>query len=75
MEFSVKTLKRWAVQEEVTSLEIKKRGVDIVPEQLRQQVLGGKGGKKAARRTPKVHRTLVLVRTGDQRLALVVEPL
>lgn len=75
MDFSMKPLKRWALQEGVTSLEIKKRGVDIVPEQLRQQVLGGKGGKKAARRAPKVHRTLVLVRTGDQRLALVVDPL
>ncbi len=73
MEFSTKTLKHWAQDEGVTSLEIKKRGVDVVPEQLRQQVLGGR--KKPAKGAPKVHRTLVLVRTGEERVAAVVQPL
>lgn len=73
MDFSVKTLRRWAQDEGVTSLEIKKRGVDVVPEQLRRQILGGKAGKKAGRAP--VPRTLVLVRVGDERLAAVVDPL
>lgn len=73
MEFNIKTLKRWAEEQGATSLEIKKRGVDIVPEQLRQQVLGGKN--KPAKGAPKVHRTLVLVRTGEERVAAVVQPL
>lgn len=74
MDFNVKTLKRWAQEEGVTSVEIKKRGVDIVPEQLRQQILGGKKpGKKG--KGPKVHRTLVLVRIGQERIAALVQPL
>ena len=74
MDFNVKILQRWAQEESVTSLEIKKRGVDIVPEQLRRQILGGKrSGKKS--RGSKVHRTLVLVRIGQERIAAVVQPL
>jgi SAM-dependent methyltransferase len=46
-------------------LEIKKRGVDIEPEQLRQKLkLKGKGAA-----------TLILTRVGDARLALLCQPL
>ena len=85
MDVNVKILQRWAQEESVTSLEIKKRGVDIVPEQLRQQVLSGtKSAKKTASgkktsgkraKASKVHRTLVLVRIGEERIAAVVQPL
>lgn len=86
MDFNVRTLKRWSQEEAVTSLEIKKRGVDIVPEQLRRQILSGtKSGKKTASgqkttsgkgaKGTKVHRTLVLVRIGQERIAAVVQPL
>ncbi len=40
--FKPKALRRWAADEGVTSLEIKKRGVDVVPEQLRSQLLAGR---------------------------------
>ncbi|GAB3841475.1 THUMP-like domain-containing protein [Nesterenkonia populi] len=69
-EFKPKALKRWASQEGVTSLEIRKRGVDIVPEQLRRQLLTGRRRTKAP-----VHRDLVITRIGEERLVAVVEPL
>lgn len=69
-EYKPKALKQWASEEGVTSLEIKKRGVDVVPEQLRKQLLGGKRKSKDP-----VHRTLVITRIGEERLVAVVEPL
>jgi hypothetical protein len=67
--FSAKRLKQWCAAHHVTSIDIKKRGVDVVPEQLRQQILPRKpqGLHK--------HVTLVITRLGSTRLAAVVEPL
>ena len=69
MSYSPKMLKRWCSDQQVTSLEIKKRGVDVVPETLRKQVLP----KRTA--GPKRHVTLVITRIADERVAAVVEPL
>ena len=70
MDFSPKTLKRWCADHQVTSVEIKKRGVDITPETLRKQILP----KRAP--GPKHHVILVLTRLDDYaRVAAVVEPL
>ncbi|MGX5356722.1 THUMP-like domain-containing protein [Kocuria sp. KH4] len=68
---TVKVLKRWVREHEVGTLEIKKRGTDVTPEQLRRQ-LAPKGPGRA---------TLVLTRTGpgagpgaaERRVVLVVE--
>lgn len=68
--FNVKTLKTWVSDAGLTSLEIKKRGVDVAPEQLRQQVLPKKRTKG-----PKRHGTLVITRLGEDRVFAVVEPL
>ncbi|GAB3191474.1 THUMP-like domain-containing protein [Nesterenkonia suensis] len=79
--FQVKRLRAWAREHGVTSLEIKKRGVDVVPETLRRQILPGKAGRGRSGATTgrppgrPLHRTLVITRLGDQRLAAVVEPL
>lgn len=71
-----KALKRWAREEGITSLTIKKRGVDVVPETLRKQVLAGTGKARAGKKGR--HATLVLTRwdagTGEQRAAFHVEP-
>ncbi|MBE1523104.1 THUMP-like domain-containing protein [Nesterenkonia lutea] len=69
--YSVKALKRWAAEQGVTSLEIKKRGVDIVPEQLRQQVLPRAQVRKQG---PRHHATVVITRLGDDRVFVVVDP-
>ncbi len=50
---------------DIGTLEIKKRGVDITPEQLRPKLK--LKGKNAA--------TLILTRVGDARKALVCQPL
>lgn len=70
MDFSAKRLRRWCAEQGITSLEIKKRGVDLVPEQLREQILPKKKARGPAR-----HATLVITRLGDTRLAAVAEPL
>lgn len=71
---SVKTLKAWVRENQVGTLEIKKRGTDVTPEQLRRQLRPS--GPHSA--------TLVLTRLGhpsgdgprgERRVALVVEPL
>lgn len=69
MSYSPKALKRWCSEQQVTSVEIKKRGVDVVPETLRKQVLP----KQA--RGPRRHVTLVITRIGEERVVAVVEPL
>ncbi|WIK81164.1 class I SAM-dependent methyltransferase [Micrococcus lylae] len=82
---NIKHLKRWAREAAVTRLDVKKRGVSVTPEQLRAQLLGGEGKKKAARskaaagpssgRAGGRHATLVLARVGEAKVALEVTPL
>ncbi|MFB9071351.1 SAM-dependent methyltransferase [Citricoccus parietis] len=76
--YKVKGLRRWVREHGVTRLDIKKRGVDVTPEELRRQLMSGQGkgsgpgkGAKAAGH----HATLVLTRIGKDRVAVVVEPL
>ncbi|MEO9247832.1 SAM-dependent methyltransferase [Citricoccus nitrophenolicus] len=77
MPYKVKGLRRWVRENGVTRLDIKKRGVDVTPEELRRLLMSGQGkggqgkGPKAAGR----HATLVLTRIGEDRVAVVVEPL
>ena len=76
MPYNVKALRAWVKQEGITVLDIKKRGTAVTPEELRKQLLpGGKAagknpGKKGAGKTA----TLVLTRIGEDRVAIVVEP-
>lgn len=78
MPFSAKRLKQWCSERQVTSVEIKKRGVDVIPEQLRQQILPKKA--KGRPRKEAHHVTLIITRLGGgesdtERLVAVVEPL
>ncbi|WP_016997802.1 THUMP-like domain-containing protein [Kocuria atrinae] len=65
---NVKTLKKWVRDHNVGTLNIKKRGTDVTPEQLRKQ-LAPRGSEKAM---------LVMTRLQEhgkeRRVALVVEP-
>ena len=65
---NVKTLKKWVRDHNVGTLNIKKRGTDVTPEQLRKQL--------APRGTEQV--TLVMTRLQhdgrERRVVLVVEP-
>lgn len=72
MPYNVKALKAWVKAEGIGVLDIKKRGTAVTPEELRKQLLpGGKAaGKKAGSKTA----TLVLTRIGEDRVAIVVEP-
>ena len=72
MPYNVKALKAWVKQEGITVLDIKKRGTAVTPEELRKQLLPGgrNAGKKGAGKTA----TLVLTRIGEDRVAIVVEP-
>ena len=72
MPYNVKALKAWVKQEGITVLDIKKRGAAVTPEELRKQLLpaGKNAGKKGAGKTA----TLVLTRIGEDRVAIVVEP-
>ena len=63
--FDRKKLKSYLKAKDVGPIEIKKRGADIVPEQLRKE-LNLKGGSSA---------TIVITRVNDQHRVLVVEPL
>ena len=45
-----KQLKRWVREQGFTALTIKKRGVDIVPEQLRARLLGSAGSKPSKKK-------------------------
>lgn len=71
-----KALRRWVKEQGITALTIKKRGVDIVPEQLRAKLLAGIKKKKG---TQGREATLILTRLGSgaasQRLAVVADPL
>ncbi|WP_449373801.1 THUMP-like domain-containing protein [Arthrobacter psychrolactophilus] len=66
--FNVKALKSWVKTNKIGVLDIKKRGISVTPEELRRQLLtgSGKGPNKA---------TLILTRIGEDRVAVVVEPL
>ncbi len=66
--YNVKKLKAWVKANRIGTLEIKKRGTSVTPDELRKTLLtgSGKGPNKA---------TLVLTRMGEDRVAIVVEPL
>ncbi|WP_309082135.1 class I SAM-dependent methyltransferase [Zhihengliuella sp.] len=66
--YNVKALRAWIKAAGIGVLDIKKRGVDVTPEELRRVLLAG-AGKKAKKKA-----TLVLARIGDDRLAIEVEP-
>lgn len=65
MAFDRKKLKAYLRDKNIGTLEIKKRGVDVVPEQLRKD-LGLKG---------EIAATLILTRIGDDHRALIAKPL
>ncbi|MGM0928769.1 MAG: THUMP-like domain-containing protein [Actinomycetota bacterium] len=66
--YNVKKLKAWVKANRIGTLEIKKRGTSVTPDELRKTLLtgSGKGPNKA---------TLVLTRMGEDRVAIVVEPI
>lgn len=66
--YNVKQLKAWVRRHGITRLDIKKRGTAVTPEELRRQLLAGTGRKSGA------GATLVLTRVGEDRIAIVVEP-
>ncbi|WP_309126295.1 SAM-dependent methyltransferase [Kocuria sp.] len=66
---TVKVLKRWVREHEVGTLEIKKRGTDVTPEQLRRQ-LAPRGPHRA---TFVVTRTQAKPGAPERRVVLVVE--
>ncbi|MFF2841875.1 SAM-dependent methyltransferase [Paenarthrobacter sp. NPDC057981] len=70
MPFNVKALKAWVKGNGITVLDIKKRGTAVTPEELRKQLLPGKPAKGKDAKTA----TLVLTRIGEERVAVVVEP-
>jgi hypothetical protein len=65
MAFDRKKLKAYLRDRNIGTLEIKKRGVDVVPEQLRKE-LNLKG---------EIAATLILTRVGDDHRALLAEAL
>jgi hypothetical protein len=65
MAFDRKKLKAYLREQNIGTLEIKKRGVDVVPEQLRKEM--SLKGEIAA--------TLILTRVGDDHRALIAQPL
>ena len=74
MPVNEKILKRWAREENIGTLTIKKRGVDIVPEQLRLKILGSSKKKRGSESA-----TLIITRIGEgttsQRIAIHAKPL
>ncbi|GAB3559746.1 50S ribosomal protein L11 methyltransferase [Arthrobacter alkaliphilus] len=72
MPLNVKALKAWVKANGIGVLDIKKRGTSVTPEELRKQLLpAGKGSAKG--RGDKTA-TLVLTRIGEEKVAVVVEP-
>jgi len=67
-DYNVKKLRSWVKANGIGTLDIKKRGVDATPEELRKILLAGapKGAKNRA--------TLMLARIGDKRVAFEVSP-
>jgi hypothetical protein len=72
MPFNVKSLKAWVKANDVGILDIKKRGTSVTPEELRKQLLPA--GKGSAKGRGNKTATLVLTRIGEERVAVVVEP-
>ncbi|MBM7051178.1 class I SAM-dependent methyltransferase [Rothia sp. ZJ1223] len=70
-----KHLKKWVKEEGITTLTIKKRGVDIVPETLRSKLLAGVKKKKGAVKAATLIATRIGTGNNSQRFALYVEPL
>ena len=70
--YKIKTLRGYVKEHNVTRLDIKKRGVDVSPEELRRTLMQGRNTKKPASGE---HLTLVLTRVGDARYAMVVQPI
>ncbi|EMQ99545.1 THUMP-like domain-containing protein [Paeniglutamicibacter gangotriensis] len=66
--YHVKNLRSWVKAQGIGVLDIKKRGMDVTPEELRKILLAGNG------RDAKKKATLILTRVGDTRLAIEVEP-
>lgn len=66
--YHIKNLRSWVKTEKIGVLDIKKRGMDVTPEELRKVLLAGTG-KNAKKKA-----TLILTRIGDQRVAIEVEP-
>lgn len=66
--YHVKNLRAWVKAEKIGVLDIKKRGMDVTPEELRKILLAGTG------REAKNKATLILTRVGDTRYAIEVEP-
>jgi hypothetical protein len=78
MPFNVKGLRRWVQETGVGRLDIKKRGMAVTPEELRRQLMSGKGskaskGSKGSKGSSR-HATLVLTRIGEERVAVEVTP-
>lgn len=69
--YKIKMLRRYIKEQGVTRLDIKKRGMDVSPEELRRTLMQGLNTKKPASGK---HLTLVLTRVGDARYAIVVDP-
>lgn len=67
-DYNVKKLKSWVKANGIGSLDIKKRGVDVLPEELRRILLAG------APKSAKKHATLILARIGQNRVAVEAEP-
>ncbi len=65
MAFDRKKLKAYLREKNIGTLEIKKRGADIVPEELRKEMQ--LKGENAA--------TLIVTRVGDAHRVLVAEPI
>jgi hypothetical protein len=75
MPYNVKALKAWVKDNGIGVLDIKKRGTSVTPEELRKQLLpAGKGNSKNSKKAGNKTATLVLTRIGEDRVAIVVEP-
>lgn len=72
MPYNVRALKAWVREQGIGVLDIKKRGTSVTPEEVRRQLLAGSG--KSAKAGSKKKATLVLTRIGEDRVAIVVEP-
>lgn len=72
MPLNVKALKAWVKANGVGVLDIKKRGTSVTPEELRKQLLPA--GKGSAKGRGNKTATLVLTRIGEEKVAVVVEP-
>lgn len=71
---TVKVLKTWVKRHRVGTLEIKKRGTDVTPEQLRRQ-LKPSGPNRATLIVTRLWEADDQGRAGERRAVLVVEPL